>query len=150
MICSAAQNQTSGFGGSNSSDVMADCTNQDERHLRRIDHEWNEAYPNRDVEALERIIADDWKCIDGAGRIIHKRQLLERVAANPNPFDSHEFDEFSLRIFGNAAIVTGRLSGKGRNEQGEFIFQQRYTRVYVKRDGVWQAVATQATVVPEP
>ena len=122
--------------------------NEDERYLRQIDGEWNEAYPNRDIETLNRIIADDWKGIDGAGQIISKQQLLERVAANPDPFDSHQFDEFSLRVFGGTAIITGRLSGKGRSKDGDFSLEQRYTRVYVKRDNRWYAVATQVTVVP--
>jgi|SRR5918911_3014394 ketosteroid isomerase-like protein len=122
--------------------------NEDERYLRQIDGEWNEAYPNRNIETLNRIIADDWKGIDGAGQIISKQQLLERVAANPDPFDSHKFDEFSLRIFGDIAIITGRLSGKGRSKDGDFSVEQRYTRVYVKRDNRWYAVATQVTVVP--
>ena len=122
---------------------------QDERHLRQIDREWNEAYPNRNIEALNRIIADDWKCIDGTGRVVSKQQLLERVSANPNPFASHEFDEFDMRIFGDTAIITGRLSGKGRNDTGDFSLEQRYTRVYVRRAGEWRAIATQVTVVSE-
>jgi ketosteroid isomerase-like protein len=121
-----------------------------EQHLRRIDREWNEAYPNRDIEALNRIIADDWKCIDGTGRVISKQQLLERVSTNPNPFASHEFDEFDLRIFGETAIVTGRLSAKGRNDAGDFSLEQRYIRVYVRRVGIWRAVATQVTIVSQP
>ena len=120
---------------------------EDEQHLRQIDREWNEAYPNRDIETLNRIIADDWKCIDGNGRVVYKQQLLARISANPNPFASHEFDEFDLRIFGDAGIVTGRLTGKGRNDAGDFNVEQRYTRVYVRRVGVWKAVATQVTVV---
>ena len=126
---------------------MADLISRDEQHLRQIDREWNEAYPNRDIEALNRIIADDWKCIDGKGHVVYKQQLLARISANPNPFASHEFDEFDLRIFGDAAIVTGRLTGKGRNDEGDFTLEQRYTRVYVRRAGVWTAVATQVTVV---
>lgn len=52
----------------------------DEEHqLFKLDNEWNESYPKRDVEALDHIIADDWVCIDGAGLVITKRQLLERV-----------------------------------------------------------------------
>ena len=129
---------------------MADQMSQDERYLRRIDREWNEAYPNRNIEALNRIIADDWKCIDGTGRIITKRLLLERVSANPSPFDSHEFDEIDLRVFGDAAIVTGRLAGRGRNGGRDFSVEQRYTRVYIRRASVWQAIATQVTVVSEP
>ena len=122
----------------------------EESELRRIDREWNEAYPRRDVEALGRILADDWTCVDGSGRLVSKAELIERVASNPNPFDSHEFDEFTLRVYGDAAVVTGRLTGRGREGGREFVLSQRYTRVYARRGGAWQAVATQVTVVSEP
>jgi len=123
---------------------------RDVEQLRRLDREWNEAYPRRDVAALGRILADDWTAIDGAGLVINKRQLLERVASNPPQFDRHEFDEFRLRVFGDAAVVTGRVSGAGRDEEGgEFSLRQRFTRVYAKRGGAWQAVATQVTVISE-
>lgn len=129
--------------------LKADYMSQDEQRLRQLDREWNEAYPDRDIEALERILADDWTAIDGAGLVISKRQLLERVRSNPHPLDWHEFDEFRLRVFGDAAVVTGRLSAGGRGEGGDFSFRQRYTRVYVKREDVWRAVAAQVTVVSE-
>jgi ketosteroid isomerase-like protein len=119
----------------------------EEAYIRQIDREWNEAYPNADIAALDRVIADDWVCIDGSGTVIGKKDLLDRVGSSPNPLDSHKFDEIQLRLFGDTAIVTGRLSGAGTDETGAFEFSQRYTRVYLKRDGVWQAVATQVTPV---
>ena len=123
--------------------------NEEESRLREIDRAWNEAYPKRDVATLKRIIADDWIAIDGAGLVITKKQLLERVAAGPFQFESHQFEEISLRIFGDAAIVMGQLSGRGRDDDdGVFDLLQRYTRVYVRRENLWQAVATQVTVVP--
>jgi ketosteroid isomerase-like protein len=128
---------------------MADDVSRDEQELRRLDREWNEAYPRRDVGTLERIIADDWACIDGAGRRIGKAQLLERVASNASRLESHEFDEIEFRFYGDAAISTGRLTGAGRDDDGPLSFSQRYTRVYVKRDGTWRAVATQVTVLPQ-
>jgi ketosteroid isomerase-like protein len=119
----------------------------EEEELLKLDREWNEAYPRLDVTTLDRIIADDWVCIDGAGLIITKKQLLDRVSFSPSFLDSHKFDEISLRIFGDAAIVTGRLTGERQDSGGTFHVQQRYTRVYVKRGNRWQAVATQVTVV---
>src|SRR3989442_6705127 len=121
----------------------------EEEHVLKLDNEWNEAYPRRDVSALDRIIADDWVCIDGAGLVITKRQLLERVVAGATFFDPYKFDEISLRMFGDAAIVTGRLSGTKRGNDGTFYLEQRYTRVYVKSNDRWQSVATQVTVVKE-
>jgi len=119
----------------------------DEEKICLLDRAWNEAYHRRDVEALRRILAEDWTAIDGAGLIISKQQLLERVASSPEQFDRLEFDEFSLRLFHDAAIVTGRLTVKGRKEDGGVSLRQRFTRVYVKRDNVWWAVATQVTVM---
>ena len=114
--------------------------------ILRTDREWNEAYPNRDTAALDRILADDWMCIDGRGNVIGKRELIDRIASNSNSLDRHEFSEINLRLFGDTAIVTGRLSGAGTDNGVPFEFSQRYTRVYVKRNDNWQAVATQVIV----
>jgi ketosteroid isomerase-like protein len=121
----------------------------EENHLLKLDNEWNEAYPSRDVSALDHIIADDWVCIDGAGLVISKRQLLDRVESSAAFLDPYKFDEITLRMFGDTAIATGRLSGTRRGTDGTFHFEQRYTRVYVKRNNRWQCVATQVTVVKE-
>ena len=120
---------------------------EEERELRRADREWNEAYPRRDVAALGRVIADDWLCIDSAGSVIDKEQLLERVASGAQVLDTHLFDETSVRLFGGAAVVTGRLTASGHDREGGFSFRQRYTRVYARRGGRWQAVATQVTLI---
>ena len=122
---------------------------REENHLLKLDNEWNEAYPRRDVSALDRIIAGDWVCIDGAGLVINKRQLLDRVESRTAFLDPHKFDQITLRMFGGTAIVTGRLSGTRRDNDGTFYLEQRYTRVYVKRNDRWQSVATQVTVVKE-
>ncbi len=122
---------------------------EDEAEIRRLDREWNEAYPRRDLSALGRVLADDWRSIDGRGLVITKEELLERVRTAPPQLDAHEFDEFHLRLFGDSAVVTGRLSGSGTQDGVPFKFSQRFTRVYARRDGIWQAVATQVTPVAE-
>lgn len=119
------------------------------QELLELDRRWNEAYPRRDLATLERIIADDWICIDGAGLVIGKRQLLDRVEASPGFLDPYKFDETRLRIFTDTAIITGRLSGEGLDDDGRFFLEQRYTRVYVKRSDRWQCVSTQVTVVKQ-
>ena len=122
--------------------------NEEDRILD-LDREWNEAYPRLDCAALDRIVADDWVCIDGTGLMITKSELLTRVASSTSFLDPYKFDEITIRIFGEAAIVTGRLSGQMRDRDGTRDVNQRYMRVYVKRNEGWQAVATQVTKVKE-
>ena len=121
----------------------------EENRILDLDREWNEAYARLDCATLDRIIADDWVCIDGAGLVITKSELLTRVASSPRFLDPYKFDEITLRIFGEVAILTGRLSGHMQDSDGSHDIDQRYMRVYVKRNERWQAVATQVTKVKE-
>ena len=121
----------------------------EEDQILNLDREWNEAYPKLDAAALDHIIADDWVCIDGTGLVITKSELLRRVASSDSFLDPYKFDEIVLHMFGEAAIVTGRLSGLMRDSDGVHDVKQRYMRVYVRRNERWQAVATQVTKVKE-
>ena len=121
----------------------------DEDQILNLDREWNEAYPRLDAAALDRIIANDWVCIDGTGLVITKNELLRRVASSTSFLDPYKFDEIALHMFGEAAIVIGRLSGQTRDSDGVHDVNQRYMRVYVKRNERWQAVATQVTKIKE-
>ena len=124
-------------------------TMDEENRILDLDREWNEAYPRLDCATLDRIIADDWVCIDGSGLVITKSELLTRVASSASFLDPYKFDEITLRMFGEVAILTGRLSGQMQDSDGIHEINQRYMRVYVKRNERWQAVATQVTKVKE-
>jgi ketosteroid isomerase-like protein len=63
-------------------------------------------------------------------------------------YESLKFDEIKVHAYGDTAVVTGRSTATGKDNGKEFAGQFRYTRVYVKRQGRWQIVATQATRIP--
>jgi len=137
------------FQSSKSSWIDIILTMNEADRIMDLDGEWNEAYSRLDGAALDRIIANDWVCIDGAGLVITKSELLTRVASSASFLDPYKFDEIASRVFGEAAIVTGRLSGQMRDSDGTHDVNQRYMRVYVKRNERWQAVATQVTKIKE-
>ena len=123
--------------------------NTDEEIVLALNQQWNDAYPARDIMALEKVIADDWICIDGSGNVLGKNDLLERVRLSPGFLQDHTFDETELKMLEGTAIVTGRLSGIQNDEEGSTKLIQRFMRIFAKRDDEWQAVATQVTVVEQ-
>lgn len=70
--------------------------------------------------------------------------LLERFAREAAKHLSH------WEIIDYTAVVTGRsvLKVRYQNQGSSSVF--RYTRIYVKRQGRWQAIAQQLTHVPQP
>ena len=56
-----------------------------------------------------------------------------------------------VRVFGNAAVVTGRTTIKGGKYKGKDISgQYRFTDTWVKRNGHWLCVASANTRVTPP
>lgn len=99
-----------------------------------------------DRATIETIIAHDWSLTgpDGArsGRAMVLAQVFE---TRVHRILQLEVDDVEVRVFGEAAVVTGRTHGVG-----EFVVPYdvviRFTDVFVRRDGRWQAVASHASV----
>jgi ketosteroid isomerase-like protein len=106
-----------------------------------LDRAWNEAYERNDRAQLGNILADEFEAAAADGGTISKAQLLQPGAA---PL-SIAFSERSIRLFDSTAITRGRL--RLEHEGGRV--DQRFMRVYARRDGRWQAVAVQVSAVVE-
>ena len=105
-----------------------------------LDRAWNEAYERNDRSALADILDDDFEATTADFMIVSRAQLLEPTPAALRV----EFSERILRVFGATAIVRGRLR---LQHKGGWI-DQRFVRVYARRDGRWRAVAVQVFPVP--
>jgi len=115
--------------------------NSDEAQVKALDAAWNQAYQNRDLETLERILAADWIGLTPEHEVITRAQLLE--GQKSAPLDTKiAFKRGSVHLFGSFAISTGETKVEG----GDIYIHQRFTRSYLKRNGTWQAIAVQ--IVP--
>ena len=116
----------------------------DEAEILRLDSAWNEAYLRRKRDLLGDILADDFCGLVPSGDWITKAQLMGGDAGTTE-VKSVSFTEQEVRIFGDTGISRGRL----RLEVENLRIDQRFLRVFAKRDGRWRAVAVSVTPVPE-
>jgi len=56
-----------------------------------------------------------------------------------------EHKDVIMRVYGNVVVVNARTINKGHRRERDVSGEFRYTRVYVKREGRWQAVLSQYT-----
>lgn len=122
-----------------------------ERTINELEEEGRRATLKNDVQATERLLADDWMNTNANGSVTTKPQLIGLLKSTPFNFLSIEDDEVKIRTYEGSAVVTGRSVRKRSGQDGKAIAQQfRFTRVYVKRDGRWQVVAAQSTPILQP
>ena len=116
--------------------------------LRGIENRLAAAWVEGDRSFIEEILADDWSVTDLTGRVLKKAEVLEEAfGSKDRQIVSMRIDEISVRPFEGWAIVTGRThaAGEYRGEVAEVTL--RFTDVFANRNGNWQVVASQATLI---
>jgi len=112
-----------------------------------LEREVGDAITRRDVQALQRLFADDFSGINPVGAEIAKADIIASAGSLDYEPESIVNDVRRVRVFDDVAVVTaqGTARGKYRGQRADMVFV--YTRIWVKRGGVWQAVAAHASPV---
>jgi uncharacterized protein (TIGR02246 family) len=119
----------------------AQDTDKEEQAVRDVLRRWIDALAKNDLATISSIIADDYIITTSDGKVLDKEQDLAPLKSGDVKFDSAAVEEVKVRIYGDSAVVTGieifKVSVKGRS----FDVRERFTDVYVKRNGTWRPVA---------
>lgn len=113
-----------------------------------IENQWAAAIERQDAAAFDRLAAEDFRFIDEDGRVLNRAQYIAARSHNPENVESAVQDEIEVRQYGDAAIATGRSITRGTLDGAPFVHRFRWTDVYVRRTGRWQAVSGQLTALP--
>jgi ketosteroid isomerase-like protein len=117
--------------------------------IRALENAFDEAIVRRDVSALDKMTSDDFTLVSLNGDLNAKAEVLKYFATHASEYEYRKTDNLRIRVYGDAAVVTGRTietvqeNGKGHSDA------YRFTRVYIRQKGHWLLVALQPTRVAE-
>ena len=112
---------------------------QAEQEVLAVEREYIRAHTERDVAALDRILADEFVIGPMMGRVRTKEARLALVANPDFTFDAIETDDVRVRASGDEATVSGRARVSGRYGDREFTSPvYGFIRSYERREGRWQ------------
>ena len=117
--------------------------------LNQIQQRLIAAWVTKDRETINALLADDWIVTDPGGRVLTKAQVLAELDSGERKLESGTIDEVNVRLFGDVAVVTGRTAATGSYQGNSVSVKLRFTDVFVKRSGSWEAVASQATLIAQ-
>ena len=130
--------------------VLLGCTSNRnsataQREVLSTDDTRIEARTKGDVQTLSEVYADDYVLVTAEGVVRTKSDQINELRAGQLQFEPVEIVDRTVRVYDGSAIVLSHERSKiirnGQNIGGDF----RVNRVYVKRDGRWKLVLTQAT-----
>ncbi len=109
--------------------------------LSQLDQERIQAQIGADAAALDRLYAEDFIGIGPSGAVRTKAQVIADFTSGSLKFQSITTDDVRWRVYGNTAVETGRSTMIGDDRGKAVPRDNRFTRVWVERQGRWQLVA---------
>ena len=120
-----------------------------EKELINLEEQCSEANVKADVAFLDRILADDYMDTDWVGAVTPKAQFIAALKSGNLKVTSSVNDDYKVRVYGKAAVVTIRFALKGQFKDNDISGQYRETDTWVKHSGHWQIVATHESRIAE-
>lgn len=117
----------------------------DVEELQRMDKEKSVATWTADTRWFEQNLATDYVLITPTGVPRTKRDVISELATPGMKMDPFEAFEIQVRIYGDSAIIIGRMLQRYTLGRVHYANDLRYTDVYVKRKGRWFLISGHAS-----
>jgi len=118
--------------------------------LKKLEMDRAAAVVKGDVALLDKHTSDDYVLITMNGKTSDKAQMLDAFKSGQSKLTADDLSDLKVRVYGNAAVVTGKADVKGTLGGQDATGQVLFTRVYVKKAGRWQSVSFQQTRISNP
>src|SRR4030042_2993963 len=100
-----------------------------DQELIKLENEWRDALVKHDWALLDQILADDCIWTDPDGNVWTKAQFLASLKSGEDVLTAAEADKIRVRVYGDAAVVTGRTTVKeqykGKDISGNYNWTDR-------------------------
>jgi ketosteroid isomerase-like protein len=118
-----------------------------EKAVAALEEQWLQSQKTNNSEQLVPLLADKFVSTEIDGKVSSKAETIARAKATK--YESAEYTDLKVTVFGDTAIATGGFKGKGTDESGKpFDYYVRWTDTWVKMpSGKWQCVASHGSTI---
>ena len=117
--------------------------NEVEKDIFRMEEELTQTESRLDVDALNRIYADDIMVTAPIGTCVDKPAVMSeiRMAAEKAVIGRYDKDDLKVRAYGDTAVSSYRMTAWATVEGTEIKRALCITNVWMRRNSHWQIVA---------
>lgn len=101
-----------------------------------------------DLAALEAVTAAELTYTHSNAVVESRAEFFEGLRSGKYRYKSVAFDERSVRVLGDAAVISGACRVQVAAEGRDIDVRLRFTEVYAKEAGAWKMLLWQSTRVP--
>ena len=115
--------------------------------IKSLDQRLNDAAVNGNLAFFAKTMAPGYVGIAPNGIVLDKSLIAAHYQSGSLHYEAVSDSDIDIRLHGDCAVLTALATVKGRDGEADLTGTYRIMRVFLRRDGVWQIVAFQATEV---
>lgn len=124
--------------------------NGEEQAVQRFVDDFAAAFSANDANAVDRLTTPDYTFVTPAGGVQSAEQRIAPLRSGDLKYESVKYDEVKIQIYGDAAVVTARVTVKSHLKGVDIGGLFRSTLTLIKNQGEWRLVASQASAIAQP
>jgi uncharacterized protein (TIGR02246 family) len=119
-----------------------DKSGDTEKSVAALEQQWLQSQKTNNPDIVAPLLADKFVATASDGKVTSKAESLANAKATK--YDSVDYDDLKVTVFGDTAIATGGFTAKGTDPAGKPLdVRERFTDTWMKMaDGKWQCVAS--------
>ena len=114
-----------------------------------LDRQRMNAMAQKDIAALNKLIADDLVYTHSSARLDTKESLIGAMEAGRTVYTAVVPSDVKAQDLGDTVVLTGNARISVNSGGNAMNFGVRFTDVWVNKSGQWQMVAWQSTRTPD-
>jgi len=128
--------------------LAADCPKNQpktEATLFELEQNWAAALSRKDADAVACMLADEFEDADVDGSLHTRKETLEHIPSRK--LGVNHLSEMRAHVEGNSGFTRGLATLV--DASGKVVARVRFTDIFTYRDGRWQALAGQESLLGE-
>jgi ketosteroid isomerase-like protein len=125
-----------------------------QQEIATMEQKWADAVQRNNVDDIGKFLQSDFTFVNPRGVLLRRAEHLDDFRQKRTVFTKVELSDVVIRVYGDNAVVTSRpkITGFAVTPAGTTTFDAqpaRFTDALIRRDGKWQSVARQMSLVSD-
>ncbi|HEU5246259.1 MAG TPA: nuclear transport factor 2 family protein [Candidatus Udaeobacter sp.] len=127
--------------------VYAQPPLSDEKQILKLEDDWARGLKAKDRQLLDAIVAPNFTFIEPDRTVKNRNEYLADRSSDIADIESFELPDLKVSVFENCGLTSGISKITERRQGKRYRYSLRWKELWLKDNGKWQVVASQATPV---
>ncbi len=123
------------------------ATSDEAGRLLALEKAWNLALEEKDVKALDMLLAPTFISVDSDGSLQSKSEFLASIKSPDYQPSQAVTEQSNVKVYGDAAVVVGIIRVKATEKGKMRVRRERFVDTWIRNGATWQCVATTSATI---